>query len=126
MLVTPDVSELADEVTPGTYRGVITKAESGEWSTGTKYVKWTLETTGESESKNNGRRIYHKTPVMGRGAFQLQKLYKAATGRPLTGSFDTEELVGKVVALEVVDGVNRETGEPTGYIEVKNVRPVQG
>lgn len=124
MLVKPDFSEVAAEITAGTYRGRIRKGEVKAWADGKAYVNWEIETVGSPEPKDNGRRIFHKTAVSGRGAFMLQKFYRAATGQPLTGAFDTEQLVGKEVILELVDGVNRTTSEPTGYVEVKNVRPV--
>ena len=49
-------------------------------------------------------------------------MYRAATGKALSGEFDTEELVGKELYVILVDGINRQTGEPTGYVEVKKVR----
>lgn len=122
MLVQPDFSEIQDQLTPGTYKGIVKKGEVKDWPNGGKYVNWEIETFGETEPKNNGRRIFHKTPCTGKGAFQLQKFYKAATGQLLQGSFDTETLVGRKVELELVDGVR--DGQPTGYTEVKNVRPV--
>lgn len=123
-LVTPDFSEIQDAVSPGTYKCMIKKADIKEWPNGGSYVNWELETFGESETKNNGRRIFHKTSTSGKGAFMLQQLYRAATGQNLAGAFDTEQLVSKQVAVEVVDGVNRQTGEPTGYTEVKRVKPI--
>lgn len=124
MLVEPDFSEVQDEVTPGTYKCIIKKGEVKEWPRGGQYINWEMETVGESDLKNNGRKIFYKTSVSGKGAFMLQRLYKTVIGQPLTGQFDTEQLVGKQVQVEVVDGVNRQTQEPTGYTEVKAVRPV--
>lgn len=124
MLVEPSFDEVAAEITPGKYRGIIKKGELKEWPKGGKYINWELETVGETEPKNNGRRIYHKTSISGRGAFMLQKFYRAATGQPLTGNFDTEQLLGRTVEVEIVDGVNRETNTPTGYTEVKAVYAV--
>ncbi len=126
MLVKPSFDEVMDEVTPGTYKGVVKNGVVKEWQSGGQYVNWEIETYGETDSKNNGRRIFHKTPLSGKGAFLLQKFYKAATGEALTGQFDTEQLVGKCVELQLVDGVNRTTGEATGYTEVKAVRRVTG
>lgn len=123
-LILPDFSEIQEDVSPGTYKGRIRKGEVKEWPNGGAYVNWEIETYGEAEPKNNGRRIFHKTSVSGKGAFMLQKFYRAATGQALSGQFDTEQLVGKSVEVEVVDGVNRQTGQPTGYVEVKAVRPV--
>lgn len=120
MLVKPDFSEVAEAVTPGVYKTVIKRGEVKEWPNGGAYVNWELETVGESDPKNNGRRIYHKTSVQGKGAFMLQQIYQAAVGQALTGSFDTEQLVGKTVVVELVDGVRN--GEPTGYVEVKRVK----
>lgn len=124
MLIAPDFSEVADEVVPGTYKGIIKKGEVKEWQSGTKYINWEIETYGEQDPKNNGRRIFHKTPITGKGAFQLQRFYRAAVGRPLSGQFDTEDVVGKAVEVTMVEGINRETQEPTGYMEVKVVKPV--
>lgn len=122
MLVNPDFSEIKEDVGPGTYRGVIKKAEVKEWPNGGQYINWEVETFGEAEPKNNGRRIFHKTSTSGKGAFMLQQFYRAATGQVLTGSFDTEQLVGRKIEVDVVQGVKN--GEPTGYTEVKRVRPV--
>lgn len=124
MLVTPDFTEVAEEIKPGTYRGMIKTVKEGSWGEGKPYLNWEIETVGEQDPKNNGRRIFHKTATSGKGAFQLQKLYKAATGSSLTGPFNTDQILGKQVVVELVDGVNRTTGQPSGYIEVKNVRPV--
>lgn len=121
-LVTPDFSEIQEDVTPGTYRVVVKKGEVREWPNGGTYVNWELETFGEPEAKNNGRRIFHKTSTSGKGAFTLQQIYRAAVGQALTGPFDTEQIIGKQVAVEVVAGMKN--GEPTGYNEVKRVKPI--
>lgn len=127
MLITPNFDEVQDQVSPGTYKVRIKKGEVKKWNDddpSSTYINWELETFGETEPKNNGRRIYHKTSVSGKGAFVLQQFYRAATGTALTGPFDTEQLMGKELAVEVIDGVNRKTGEPTGYIEVKRVKAI--
>lgn len=123
MLVTPDFTEVAEEITPGTYRGQIRKVEVGEWSSGTKHLKVEIETVGESDPKNNGRRVFDRLPLSGGGAFKLQRFYKAATGEALKGPFNTEQLLGKQVTMTIVDGVNKE-GAKTGYIEVKTYAAV--
>jgi hypothetical protein len=50
----------------------------------------------------------------------VQQIYQAAVGQALTGKFDTEQLVGKTVVVDLVDGVR--DGQPTGYTEVKRVK----
>jgi hypothetical protein len=122
MLVTPSFDEVQDQVTAGTYKVIVKKGEIKEWPKGGTYINWELETIGEADPKNNGRRIFHKTATEGKGVFTLQQMYMAAVGAPLQGAFDTEELVGKQVAVELIDGVNRQTQEPTGYTEVKRVK----
>lgn len=122
-LIEPDFSDVQDSVTPGTYKVRVVGAEPGAWATGTKYVNWRLETFGESESKNNGRSIFFKTPTHGKGAFRLADLYRAATKQQLAGAFDTEQLLGKEVQVTVVDGTDKE-GNPSGYTEVKAVKPI--
>lgn len=122
MLVQPDFSEIQEEVTAGSYKVIIKKGEVKSWPNGGEYINWELETFGEPEPKNNGRRIFHKTALSGKGAFTLQQFYKAAVGQALTGKFDTEQLVGKQIAVDLVDGVRN--GEPTGYTEVKRAKAI--
>lgn len=128
MLVKPDFSEIKDSVEPGTYSVTIKGADLGEWSGQkgtTTYVNWKLETFNEANPKNNGRIIFHKTPISGGGAFRLQQIYKAATGKILSSDhpqFDTEQLLGATLEVEVIDGMKN--GTPTGYTEVKSVRSI--
>lgn len=122
MLITPNFDDVQDAIQPGTYKVMIKKGDVKEWPNGGQYVNWELETTGETEAKNNGRRIFAKTSTGGKGAFMLQQIYRAAVGTSLTGQFDTEQLVGKTIVVEVVDGVRN--GEPTGYTEVKRFKSV--
>ncbi len=124
-LIKPDFSEIADSITAGTYRVRVKKGEVKEWPNGGQYINWELETYGDEKAQNNGRKTYAKTSVSGKGAFMLQAMYRAATGKALTGEFDTEELVGKELSVTLVDGINRQSGEPTGYVEVKKFGPAQ-
>lgn len=124
MLLVPDFSEVSDQVTPGTYCTRVTGAKPGEWSTGTKYINWELETFAEEDQKNNGRKIFHKTPIAGKGAFRLQQFYKAAMKQDIgPKGFDTEMLLGKEVKVTVVDGTTKD-GNASGYTEVKAVSPL--
>lgn len=127
-LITPDFSDVKDNVGPGTYKVRIVDAKVDSWQgkdgkPDTTYVNWSLETFEEAESKNNGRRLFHKTPVNGGGAFRLQQFYKAAMKKDLAGGFDTEEMLGKELEVTVVDGMDK-MGNPTGYTDIKTVRPV--
>lgn len=118
-LITPDLSEIQEDITPGEYRVRVVASELGEWEgrdgkPNTKYVNWTLETTGEEKPANNGRKIWHRTPINGKGAFRLTNFYKAATGETLTAGqgFDTEMLIGRELSV-VVDKNDK------GYTEIK-------
>lgn len=124
MLVKPSFDEIQDSVAPGTYYCVVKKAEVKDWPNGGQYINWEMETFGEEDPKNNGRRIFHKTAISGKGAFTLQQMYLAAMGKPLQGEFDTEALLGKQVGVEVVDGVDRKTGALTGYPDVKRIKRI--
>lgn len=120
MLIEPNFSDVKDPIVEGTYSARIVNAAVAEWPSGDKYVNWTLETFGETDPKNNGRRIYHRTPIAGGAAFKLQDLHVAALGTAAAGPFEAEALYGKEVKVVVVDGMNKH-GEPTGYPEVKKV-----
>jgi len=122
-LITPNFDEIKDEVAEGTYRVVVTKGEQGEYKTGTQYVNWHLNTVDEEDPKNNGRTIFHKTPITGKGAFLTQKFYRAVTGEQVAGAFDTEQLYGRQCVVTIGEGRDRE-GNPSGYMEVKAVKPI--
>lgn len=116
MLVTPSFDEISDDIKEGVYKVRVTAGVPGEYSTGTKYVKWTLETFGEAEAKNEGRKIWYSTPIEGKGAFMLKRLWDASTGgEEMPAQFDTEQLYGK--EIEVIVAPN-----DRGYAEVKSVR----
>lgn len=122
-LVEPNFSEVADAIVPGDYQVRVVDAAPGTWKTGTKHIAWTLETMNETEAKNNGRRMVHRTPTEGKGAFRLQQFYRAATGEVLKGNFDTEQLLGKELLVTVKDSLDKE-GNQTGYTEVAAVRQI--
>lgn len=120
MLIEPNFDEVAEEISPGTYNVRIVGATPGEYKTGTKYVNWRMETFGEDDAKNNGRNIFHKTIIEGKGAFQVQQFWKSATGETLAGSFDTEQVIGSELRVTVDMGTDRD-GNPTRFPEVKSV-----
>lgn len=118
-LVQPDFSSVREDVGTGTYSVRITGAEMDKWAgkdgkPDTQFIKWEMETFNESEPKNNGRKIWERTPISGGGAFKLKNLYKAAIGEELgSDGFDTDMLLGKELQVTVGEGRN-------GYMEVKS------
>lgn len=125
MLVQPDFSEVLEGVPPGTYQAVLVDSEMRDSKAGSKYVRWRMTIQGANDTRVNGQSVWTNTPVAGKGAFRLQQLYKAATQGKLTGGFDTSELMGKVVTIDVIDQIDNSTGEKTGFVDVKNVRAVK-
>lgn len=127
-LIKPDFSDVQDSVGAGEYKVRVVDSKIDMWAgkdgkPDTHYVNWTLETFNEADSKNNGRRIFHRTPINGKGAFRLKNFYKAAMKQELVGDFDTEMLHSKELKVTVVDGVDKE-GNLTGFTEVKAVAPL--
>ncbi len=85
----------------------------------------TAKTFGEAEEKNNGRTIFFKTNIAGRGAFMLQNLYKAAVGTELRGDFDTEQLYGKELEITLTERTandGRVFTEPKAFRSLSNNR----
>lgn len=125
-LVVPDFSEVKDAVEPGIYKTRIVDSKVGKWEgkegkKDTYYVNWTLETFGEAEEKNNGRKIFHRTPINGLGAFRLQEFYKAAMNGeacPKEG-FDRTMLHSREVEVTVAP----QKDQPQ-YTEVKAVKSI--
>ncbi len=121
-LVTPNFSDVQDRVGEGIYKARIIDSKVDQWAgkdgkKPTTFINWTLETFNETEDKNNGRRIFHRTPIEGAGAFRLQEFYRAAMGEDCAGSFDRTMLHGR--ELEVTIGLQKDKPE---YTEVKSVR----
>lgn len=123
-LVTPDFSQVSDRVGEGIYKARIVDSKPDVWKgkdgkKDTSVLAWTLETFGEAETKNNGRKIFHRTPIEGPGAFRLQDFYRAAMGEECGSSFDRTMLYGR--ELEVTVGPQKDKPE---YMEIKAVRPI--
>lgn len=122
-LIMPDFSEVRPPVEDGVYQVVIAESKVDKWTgkegkKDTYYIGWTFDTINEKDEKNNGRKIFHNTPITGPGAFKLQDLYKAAMGEecPKTG-FDRVMLHG--LKLEVTYGRQKNNPE---YGEVKSIK----
>ena len=123
-LVTPDFSGVQDRVGEGIYKARIVDSKVDQWQgkDGKKpltYINWTMETFAEAEDKNNGRKIFHSTPIEGGGAFRLQDFYRAAMGEECGASFDRTMLHGKEVEVTVAPQKDKPE-----YTEVKAVRRI--
>lgn len=124
-LVTPNFDQVQDRVGEGIYKARVTDSKVDTWAgkdgkPATTFIAWTMETFGEGADKNNGRRIFYRTPIEGPGAFRLQDFYRAAMGEecPSTG-FARDMLYGR--ELEVTVGLQKDKPE---YTEVKSVKPI--
>lgn len=123
-MVMPDFSNVQDRVGEGIYKVRIVDSKGDQWASkdgkpATTIIVWTLETFGEAEDKNNGRKIFHRTPIEGAGAFRLQDFYRAAMQEECSGRFDRSMLHGREV--EVTIAPQKDKPE---YTEVKAVRPI--
>lgn len=126
LLITPDFSEVKDRVEPGEYCVRIADSAVGKWDgkegkKDTYWVNWTLETFNETETKNNGRKTFHRTPINGPGAFKLKEFYKAAMNGeecPVGGAgFDRSMLHTK--ELRIVVAQQKDNPQYTEVISVK-------
>jgi len=123
-LVEPNFDEVQDRVEPGIYKVRIKDSKIGKWEgkdgkKDTTYIGWQMETFGETDDKNNGRSIFHNTPIEGKGAFRLQDFYRAAMGEELAGKFDRTMLYGRELKVTIAPQKNQPE-----YNEVKSVRPI--
>lgn len=123
-LVTPDFTQVQDRVDEGIYKARVVDSKVDTWQgkegkPNTTYIAWTLETFAEAEDKNNGRKIFHRTPIEGPGAFRLQDFYRAAMGEDCSGAFDRTMLHGR--ELEVT--IAKQKNDPQ-FTEVKSARSI--
>lgn len=121
-LIQPSFDEVQDSVEAGTYAVRIVDSKVDTWSgkdgkPDTPYVLWTMETFNEEDPKNNGRKVFDRTPASGKGAFRLQNLFKAATGEKISGEFETTQLHSR--ELKVVVAL-----DDKGYTNVKAYAPL--
>lgn len=126
MLVTPNLEDIQDEIEPGDYTVRIVDVQPETSRNGTPMLKVTFETFGESEEKNNGRRIFDRVCTAGKGAFRFTQLWSAAMGEKFDKSspeFDTEMFHGKELTLTVIEGTDQ-NGNPSGFPEVKGMRQI--
>lgn len=124
-LIEPNFDEVQDRVGEGIYKARVVDCKPGTWGgkngkPDTPFLNWRLETFAEVDDKNNGRSIFHRTPIRGPGAFRLQDFYRAAMGEDLTGNFDFTMLYGREV--EITIGLQKDKPE---YTEVKSVKSIQ-
>lgn len=123
-LIVPDFSNVQDKVEPGIYQARVLDSKMDQWTgkdgkPNTTIIVWTLETFNEVDAKNNGRKIFHRTPIEGAGAFRLKDFYLAATGMECTGQFDRTTLYGSELELTIA----QQKTNPE-YTEVKAVKPL--
>lgn len=123
-LIVPDFTDVKDAVEPGVYKARIVSHKVDQWAgkegkKDTPYIQWVMETFEEAEEKNNGRKIFHNTPIAGPGAFRLQQFFKGAMGEELRGEFDPTMLYGKQVELTIAPQKDKPE-----YTEVKAVKAI--
>ena len=124
MLIQPDFSEVLEGVPAGTYTANVVDAEMRDSKAGNKYVRWQFTIFGAADTRVNGKSVWTNTPVSGKGAFRLKALFVSALGE-LPQTFESEQVMGKSVVLDVVEGIDNQTGEKTGFAEVKAIRPLK-
>lgn len=110
-LVKPNFDDLVEQVGPGEYKVRIKSSKVGQWPgrdgrSPTTYIAWTMETFGEDLAENNGRYVFHNTPIEGKGIFRLKNFFKAALGEELTGEFDRTSLYGRELQIVIAPQKN--------------------
>jgi len=131
MQITPDFSNASESapIPAGVYKTRITGCEQKtSQRTGNSYLNWKLTIFGADGelSRQNNRPLFLVTMFSGPGAGRLKDLCKAATGAVPTGSFDTDNLIGKEVEVVVADRIDQQTGQPSSFPDVKHVRAIRG
>ena len=103
-LITPDFSEANDKVIEvGLYNTRITKTDLKTSQAGNQYVQWTLDIFGAEGdyAQFNNRKVWHNTMCSGTAAGMLRKFVKAATGEDPTAKFDSDDLIGREIAVTI-------------------------
>jgi hypothetical protein len=97
-IVNPDFSEAFKPIHPGTYPCRIQAAElKTSETTGTKYISWELALDPSGKLK-----IFHNTPIHGRGAGMFKDLIHAAGDEKYeSGHYDTGDILGHTIVCEI-------------------------
>jgi len=129
-LITPDLSEAVETsgVVPGIYSARVTDLElKTAKASGAQYIKWTFTIFGaEGELQRfNNHKVWYNTMLSGKGAGMLKGLYKACKSEDFAGGqYDWSTLRGSEISVTLAEGKNQD-GSPSGYPEVKAVKPVK-
>lgn len=118
-LIQPDFSEAVENLPEGEYAVRISDVEMKDSKAGNKYLNWSMETFGKDDDRLNGRKIFHTTPIAGKGAGILKAFVKAC-GMEATNSFDTDELMGRELVVVLKNNPER------AFPEIKAVKPYTG
>lgn len=114
-LIETDFSEAVDKLPTGEYavRVVGSEVKTGKTSN-EPYISWTLETFGRDNDSLNGRKIWHTTPVRGKGAGILRS-FLTAVGVEVKDQFDTTDIHGNELIVSIAE-------DDQGFMKVKSTK----
>lgn len=120
--ISVDFTEAAEgTLPPGDYPVRIVDSTVRESKTsGNPYINWTLETFGKSEDKLNGRKVFHSTPVTGKGAGILRQFLSAMGESTDIQQLETTDLHGRELVVVIVED------KESTYPKVKTVKRYLG
>lgn len=117
----PDFSEEVTPPPPGVYRARIVGAEMKTAKmSGNPMINWKLELAGPNGTNFTS---YHTTMLAGKGTGFLRRFMEAVNPNYNGEAIDTDKLNGKTLQVKMVDEINQQTGQKTGYLRVGDVSP---
>lgn len=114
-MITADFTEAVDKLPVGEYAVRVIDSELKDSKAGNKYISWTLETFGRDDDALNGRKIWHTTPISGKGSGILRQFLTAMGVDAQNNEFDTDEIHGKELVVVIHE-------DQEGYMKVKTVK----
>lgn len=122
--IQPDYSENKfAEAKEGTHFARISAAEPKTQSNGERIIAWEMETFGNEDPNQNGKKLFHRTAIAGQYSGILNIFLKAANPDYVGGAFDTDDYIGKELEVTIVYPIDKKTGQRSQYSQVKKVAP---
>ncbi len=123
----PDYSESKfGPVAAGVHFVRVIDAEASKTQKGVPLITWTMESFGNENPIQNGKKVWHRTEISGQFSGMLKLFLQAINPEYAGGPFNTEEYLGKELEITVEYPMDKQTGQPSQYSRIKRVAPFVG
>lgn len=127
-MIQPDFTQTGSafvRIEPGIYTVRVVQCEEKLSQAGNPYLNWKLSIFGADDIRYNGKWVFYRTPIKGKGAFRLSQILSVILPDYKPGdAFDSESTVGKSLSVKLIY-VRNPDGSESPYPSVDAVFKVK-